>query len=116
MISEREFNHDEDEDFTGNFTASADQDYITLFPYPKAQDYDEEAVGKNAARATVKLFPHNFAEKTKHRTYQTDNGKILSSIPSTLPPSASPQITGIRLSIGLQCSGLREDQASRVLS
>ena len=35
MISEREFNHDGDEDFTGNSTASADQDHITLFTYPE---------------------------------------------------------------------------------
>jgi hypothetical protein len=116
MISEREFTHDGDEDFTGNFTASADQDYITLFIYPKGQDYHEETVGKNAARAIVKPFPHNFTKKTKYRTYQTDNGKILPSNPSTLPPNASPQIPSIRPSIGLQCSGLREDQASLILS
>jgi hypothetical protein len=90
MISEREFNHDGDEDFTGNFTASADQDYITLFIYPKGQDYDEETVGKNAARAIVKLFPHNFAEKTKHRTYQTDNGKNIIFKPEYSPAKRIP--------------------------
>jgi hypothetical protein len=67
MINEREFNHDGDEDFPGNSTASADQDYITPFIYPKGQDCGEETVGKNAARAIAKLFPHNLAEKTKHR-------------------------------------------------
>jgi hypothetical protein len=75
MTTEREFDHDGDEDFTGDPTASADQDYITLFICHKGQDCDKGAVGKNAARAIVKLFPHNFAEKTKYRACQTDNGK-----------------------------------------
>jgi hypothetical protein len=50
MISEREFNHDGDEDFTRDFTASPDQDYITLFISPKGQDYDEKTVGKKTLR------------------------------------------------------------------
>jgi hypothetical protein len=115
MISERGFNHDEEEDFTRDFTASPDQDYITLFIYPKGQIYDEGTVGKNAARAIVELFPHNFTKTTKYRAYQTANGKILFPNPSTLPPSASPQIPGIILSTGSQCSGSREDQASLIL-
>jgi hypothetical protein len=90
MISEREFHHDGDEDFTGNFTASADQDYITLFLYPKGQNYDKETIIKNAARAIVKLFPHNFAEKTKHRTYQTDNGNNIISKPEYSPVKRIP--------------------------
>jgi hypothetical protein len=56
-------------------TASADQDYITLFIYDKGQDHDKETVGKKASRAVVELFPHNFAGKAKYRTYQADNGK-----------------------------------------
>jgi hypothetical protein len=45
MTTEREFHHDGDEDFTGNFTASADQDYITLFLCHKGQDCDKELQG-----------------------------------------------------------------------
>ena len=77
MTNECEFDHDGDEDFTGDLTASAsaDQDYITLFIYTKGQDYDKETVGKKASRAIAELFPHNFADKAKYRTYQTDNGK-----------------------------------------
>jgi hypothetical protein len=74
MISEHVFNHEEVDDFTKDFTASPEQDYITLFIYPKGQDYDEETVGKNAAKAIVELFPHNFT-KTTYRTYQTVNGR-----------------------------------------
>ena len=110
MISE----HEEVDDFTRDFTASPEQDYITLFIYPKGQDYDEIAVGKNAAKAIVELFPHNFT-KTTYRTYLTANGKILFSNSSTLPPYASLQIPGIRLSIGSQCSDSRNGQASRIL-
>jgi hypothetical protein len=50
MISEHDFNHEEEEDFTRDFTASPDQDYITLFIYPKGQDYDEKTVGKKTLR------------------------------------------------------------------
>jgi hypothetical protein len=90
MTTECEFDHDGDEDFTGDFTASADQDYIALFIYHKGQDCDKEAVGKNAARTTVELFPHNFADKTKHRTYQTDNGKTIISKPEYSPAKRIP--------------------------
>jgi hypothetical protein len=111
MISE----HEEVDDFTRDFTASPEQDYITLFIYPKGQDYDEIAVGKNAAKAIVELFPHNFT-KTTYRTYLTANGKkTLFSNSSTLPPCASLQIPSIRLSIGSQCSDSRNGQASRIL-
>jgi hypothetical protein len=116
MTTDCAFDHDGDEDFTRDFTASADQDYITLFICTKGQDYDKETVGKKASsRATAELSPHNFADKAKHRTYQTDNGKMLFLSPSTLPPNASLQIRSIRLSTGLQCSSSREDQASLVL-
>ena len=89
MISEREFNHDEEEDFTRDFTASPDQDYITLFIYPKGQDYDEETVGKNAARAIVELFPHNFT-KTTHKTYQAVNGRNIIPKPEYSPAIRIP--------------------------
>jgi hypothetical protein len=38
MITDRTFDHDEDEDFTRDFTASIDQDYITLFIYSKRDE------------------------------------------------------------------------------
>jgi hypothetical protein len=55
MTTECEFDHVGYEgDFTGDFAASADQDYIThhaihypLFICHKGQDCDKEAVGKN---------------------------------------------------------------------
>ena len=50
MISEHEFNQDEEEDFTNNFAASLEQDYVTLFKYPKEHEKDPIAVGKNAAK------------------------------------------------------------------
>ena len=114
MITDRTFDHDEDEDFTRDFTASIDQDYITLFIYSKGRDFDKETAGKKASRAIVELFPYNFADKPKYRTYQTDNGKNIILSPSTLPSNAPPQIRSIRLSIGLQCSGSRQDQASLI--
>ena len=58
MITDRTFDHDEDEDFTRDFTASIDQDYITLFIYNKGQDFDKETAGKKASRAIVELFPY----------------------------------------------------------
>ena len=53
MTSEHVFNHEEVDDFTRDFTASPEQDYIALFIYPKGQDYDEITVEKNAAKAIV---------------------------------------------------------------
>jgi hypothetical protein len=75
MTTDRTSGHDEDEDFTRDFTASIDQDYIALFIYSKGRDFDKETAGKKASRAIAELFPYNFAGKPKHRTYQTDNGK-----------------------------------------
>jgi hypothetical protein len=94
MTTECKFDHDGDEDFTGDPTASADQDYITLFIYHKGQDCDKETVGKNASRAIVKLFPHNFAEKTKYRAYQTDNGKNIAFKPEYSPVKRIPSNQG----------------------
>jgi hypothetical protein len=74
MISEHVFNHEGADDFTKDFTASLEQDYITLFMYKKGHQYDPITVGKNAAKAIVKLFPCNFTEET-YRTYLTDNKK-----------------------------------------
>ena len=74
MISEHDFNHEGADDFTKDFTASPEQDYITLFIYLKGQEYDAITVGKNAAKAIVKLFPYNFTEET-YRTYLTANEK-----------------------------------------
>jgi hypothetical protein len=113
VISEHVFNHEEVDDFTKDFTASPDQDYITLFIYPKGQEYDEITVEKNAAKAIVELFPHNFT-KTTHRAYLTANGKILFPNPSTLPPYASLQIPSTRLSIGPQCPDSRNGQVSLI--
>jgi hypothetical protein len=76
MISEHEFNQDGAEDFTNDFTASPEQDYVTLFMYPKGHDYDPITVGKNAAKAIVRLFPYNFTELT-YRTHLTATEKIL---------------------------------------
>ena len=70
MISEHEFNQDEEEDFTNNFTASLEEDYVTLFMYPKGHEKDPIAVGKNAAKAIVSLFPYNFTKPT-YRTHLT---------------------------------------------
>ena len=89
MISEHDFNHEGAYDFTNDFTASLEQDYITLFMYQKGQEYDPITVGKNAAKAIVKPFPYNFTEET-YRTYLTANEKILFLSSSTLPPNASP--------------------------
>ena len=74
MISEHVFNQDEEEDFTNNFTASLEEDYVTLFMYPKGPEKDPIAVGKNAAKAIVSLFPYNFTKPT-HRSHLTANGK-----------------------------------------
>ena len=74
MTSEHVFNHEEVDDFTKDFTASPDQDYITLFIYLKGQEYDAITVGKNAAKAIVELFPYNSTNET-HRTYPTANEK-----------------------------------------
>ena len=93
MISEHVFNHEEEEDFTRDFTASPDQDYIALFIYPKGQDYDEETVGKNAARAIVELFPHNFT-KTTYKTYQTVNGRNIVLKPEYSPAMRIPSDPG----------------------
>ena len=70
MISEHVFNQDEEEDFTNNFTASLEEDYVTLFMYPKGHEKDPIAVGKNAAKAIVSLFPYNFTKPT-YRTHST---------------------------------------------
>jgi hypothetical protein len=74
MISEHVFNQDEEEDFTNNFTASLEEDYVTLFMYPKGPEKDPIAVGKNAAKAIVSLFPYNFTKPT-YRSHLTVNGK-----------------------------------------
>jgi hypothetical protein len=65
MISEHVFNHEEVDDFTKDFTASPDQDYITLFIYLKGQEYDEITVGKGAAKAIVELFPNKIGRAVK---------------------------------------------------
>ena len=74
MISEHVFNQDEEEDFTNNFAASLEQDYVTLFMHPKEHEKDPIAVGKNAAKAIVRLFPYNFTEHT-YRTHLTATEK-----------------------------------------
>jgi hypothetical protein len=73
MTTDCAFDHDEDHDFTKDFTASIDQDYITPFIYNKGQDFDRETAGKKASRAIVELYPYNFADKPTYRTHQTDN-------------------------------------------
>jgi hypothetical protein len=75
MITNCAFDHDEDQDFTRDFTASIDQDYITLFIYNKGQGFYKETAGKKASRAIAELFPYNFTAKPKYRTHQTDSGK-----------------------------------------
>jgi hypothetical protein len=75
MITNSKFSHDEDYDFTQDFIASIEQDYITLFIYNKGQGFDRETAGKKASRAIAELYPYNFADKTTYRTYQSDNGK-----------------------------------------
>jgi hypothetical protein len=40
MTSEHDFNHEGAYDFTNDFTASLEQDYITLFMYQKGHQYD----------------------------------------------------------------------------
>jgi hypothetical protein len=99
MITDSTFDHDEDQDFTRDFTASIDQDYITLFTYNKGQDFDKETAGKKASRATEVLFPYNFAAKSKYRTYQTDSGK---NINDRKPPPCSPCPPG-RQEGGVRC-------------
>jgi len=74
MRSEHVFDQDEDEDFTNNFTASPEEDYVTLFMYPKGPAKDPFALGKNAAKAIVSLFPYNFTKPT-YRSNLTANGK-----------------------------------------
>ena len=74
MISEHDFSQEGADDFTNDFTASLEQDYITLFMYQKGHEYDPITVGKNAAKAIVKLFPYNFTEGS-YRTYLTANEK-----------------------------------------
>ena len=76
MISEHDFSQEGAEDFTNDFTASPEQDYITLFMYQKGHDYDPITVGKNAAKTIVKLFPYNFTAQT-YRTYLTVTEKKL---------------------------------------
>ena len=89
MISEHVFYHEGADDFAKNFTASLEQDYITLCMYQKGHQYDPITVGKNAAKAVVKLAPYNFTEET-HRTYLTADEKILFLSSNTLPPNAPP--------------------------
>jgi hypothetical protein len=74
MITNSKFSHDEDYDFTQDFIASIEQDYITLFIYNKGQGCGSETAGKKASRAIAELYPYNFADKTTYRTYQADNG------------------------------------------
>jgi hypothetical protein len=40
MISEHDFSQEGADDFTNDFTASLEQDYITLFMYQKGHEYD----------------------------------------------------------------------------
>jgi hypothetical protein len=74
MISEHDFSQEGADDFTNDFTASLEQDYITLFMYQKGHEYDPITVGKNAAKAIVKPFPYNFTAET-YRTYLTATEK-----------------------------------------
>ena len=90
MITDTTFGHDEDEDFTRDSTASIDQDYITLFIYSKGRDFDKETAGKKASRAIVELLPYNFADKPKHRAYQTDSGKNIIFKPGYSPVKRIP--------------------------
>jgi hypothetical protein len=109
MITNCAFDHDEEQDFTRDFTASIDQDYITLFIYNKGQDFDKETAGKKASRAVVELFPYNFADKPKHRTYQTDSRKNIilkleyspvKRVPSEQRYQTTNRFTMLRLSEG----------------
>ena len=76
MISEHFFCQEGADDFTNDFTASLEQDYVTLFIYQKEHEYDPITVGKNAAKTIAKLFPYNFTAET-YRTYLTATEKIL---------------------------------------
>ena len=89
MQSEHGFSQEGAEDFTNDFTASPDQDYITLFMYHKGHDYDPITVGKNAAKTIVKLFPYNFTAQT-YRTHLAVTGKKIFWSSSTLPSNAPP--------------------------
>jgi hypothetical protein len=90
------------QDFTRDFTASIDQDYITLFICNKGQDFDKETAGKKASRAIVELFPYNSTAKPKYRTYQADSGKniIFKLVPLDLKYQAINRFTMLRLSAG----------------
>ena len=88
MQSEHGFSQEGAEDFTNDFTASPDQDYITLFMYHKGHDYDPITVGKNAAKTIVKLFPYNFTAQT-YRTHLTVTEKIYSEA-RVLPRQTHP--------------------------
>jgi hypothetical protein len=57
MITNCAFDHDEDHDFTKDFTASIDQDYITLFIYHKGQDFDRETAGKKGFASDRRALP-----------------------------------------------------------
>jgi hypothetical protein len=65
MITDRTFDHDEDEDFTRDFTASIDQDYITLFIYSKGRDFDKETAGKKGFTSDRRAFPLQLRRQTK---------------------------------------------------
>jgi hypothetical protein len=114
MISEHVLDQEGGGDFTKDFTALTEQDYITPFTCPKGQDYDAITTGKNAAKAVVELFPYNFKNAT-HRTHLTDNGKKMFLNPNTLPPYAPLQIQSIRPSTGSQCSDSQNGQDSPIL-
>jgi hypothetical protein len=90
MITDCAFDHDDDHDFTRDFTVSTDQDYIALFIYNKGQGFGRETEGKKASRAVVELCPYNFADNPTYRTYQADSGKILFRGSNTLSLNASP--------------------------
>ena len=49
MQSEHDFSQEGADDFTNDFTASIEQDYITLFMYQKGHEYDPITVWLDAA-------------------------------------------------------------------
>jgi hypothetical protein len=112
MISEHVLDQEGGGDFTKDFTALTEQDYIAPFTCPKGQDYDAITTGKNAAKAVVELFPYNFKNA---QNIPNGQRKKMFLNPNTLPPYASLQIQSIRPSTGPQCSDSQNGQDSPIL-